>query len=115
MARDRIVILSTHIVSDIESIANEIIMIKDKRVLYKDSLNNICKILEGKVYETEVAFDKVSNFRNKYFSLSERQEGDKMKIRFISEYKSEDFWTSVNPSIEDVFLYVYKDEVIKEE
>ncbi|SCG82135.1 ABC transporter, ATP-binding protein [Proteiniborus sp. DW1] len=115
LARDRIVILSTHIVSDIESIANEIIMIKDKRVLYKDSLNNICKILEGKVYETEVAFDKVSNFRNKYFSLSERQEGDKMKIRFISEYKSEDFWTSVNPSIEDVFLYVYKDEVIKEE
>lgn len=91
LARDRIVILSTHIVSDIESIANEIIMIKDKRVLYKDSLNNICKILEGKVYETEVAFDKVSNFRNKYFSLSERQEGDKMKIRFISEYKSEDF------------------------
>ena len=90
-------------------------MIKDKRVLYKDSLNNICKILEGKVYETEVAFDKVSNFRNKYFSLSERQEGDKMKIRFISEYKSEDFWTPVNPSIEDVFLYVYKDEVIKEE
>lgn len=115
LARDRIVILSTHIVSDIESIANEIIMIKDKRVLYKDSLNNICKILEGKVYETEVAFDKVSNFRNKYFSLSERQEGDKMKIRFISEYKSEDFWTPVNPSIEDVFLYVYKDEVIKEE
>lgn len=115
LARDRIVILSTHIVSDIESIANEIIMIKDKRVLYKDNLYSICKILEGKVYETEVAFDKVSNFRNKYFSLSERQEGDKMKIRFISEYKSEDFWTSVNPSIEDVFLYVYKDEVIKEE
>src|SRR5690606_32326351 len=71
LARDRIVILSTHIVSDIESIANEVIMIKDKRILYKDNLNNICKILEGKVYETEVAFDQVSDFRNKYFSLSE--------------------------------------------
>lgn len=115
LARDRIVILSTHIVSDIESIANEVIMIKDKRILYKDNLNNICKILEGKVYETEVAFDQVSDFRNKYFSLSERQEGNKMKIRFVSEYKSEDVWTSVKPSIEDVFLYVYKDEVIREE
>jgi len=115
LARDRIVILSTHIVSDIESIANEVIMIRDKRVLYKDNLNNICKILEGKVYETEVAFDQVSSFRNKYFSLSERQEDNKMKIRFISESKSEDSWNSVNPSIEDVFLYVYKDEVIKEE
>lgn len=114
LSRKRIVILSTHIVSDIESIANEIIMIKDKKVLYKDSLKNMCKILEGMVYETKVNFDQVSDFRDKYFSLSEKQEDDKMKIRFISEEKLEDSWDSTNPSIEDVFLYVYKDEVIKE-
>lgn len=115
LSRDRIVILSTHIVSDIESIANEIIMIKDKKVLYKDTLKNICKTLEGMVYETEVSFDQVSNFRNKYFSLSEKQEGDRMKIRFVSENRLDDSWNSVSPGIEDVFLYVYKDEVIKEE
>lgn len=115
LSRDRIVILSTHIVSDIESIANEIIMIKDKGILYKDSLQNICKILEGMVYETEIPFDEVSGFRDKYFSLSEKQEGDRMKIRFVSENKFDDSWSPVNPSIEDVFLYVYKDEAIKEE
>ena len=42
------------------------------------------------------------------------KEGDKMKIRFISENKLDDSWESVSPNIEDVFLYVYKDEVIKE-
>jgi len=115
LSRERIVILSTHIVSDIESIANEIIMIKDKKILYKDTLKNICKILEGMVYETKVEFDEVPSFRNKYFSLSEKQEDDKMKVRFISEDKPENSWDSVNPSIEDVFLYVYKDEIIKEE
>jgi ABC-type multidrug transport system ATPase subunit len=115
LSRERIVILSTHIVSDIESIANEIIMIKDKKILYKDTLKNICKILEEMVYETKVEFDEVPSFRNKYFSLSEKQEDDKMKVRFISEDKPENSWDSVNPSIEDVFLYVYKDEIIKEE
>ena len=115
LSRERIVILSTHIVSDIESIANEIIMIKDKKILYKDTLKNICKILEGMVYETKVEFDEVPSFRNKYFSLSEKQEDDKMKVRFISEDRPENSWDSVNPSIEDVFLYVYKDEIIKEE
>lgn len=114
LSRDRIVILSTHIVSDIESIANEIIMIKDKKILYKDKLKNICKILEGMVYETEVEFEEVSHFRKKFFSLSERQEGDNMKIRFISNEKFENSWNSVEPTVEDVFLYVYKDEVIKE-
>lgn len=115
LSRERIVILSTHIVSDIESIANEIIMIKDKEVLYKDTLKNICKILDGMVYETKVDFDEVSDFRGQYFSLSEKQEDDKMKIRFISQEKLDDSWQALNPSIEDVFLYVYKDEVLMEE
>lgn len=114
LSRDRIVILSTHIVSDVESIANEIIMIKDKKVLYKDSIENICKTLEGMVYEIKVDFDKVNDFRNKFFSLTEKQEGNKMKIRFISERKLDDTWDSISPSIEDVFMYVYKDEVIEE-
>src|SRR5690606_4939604 len=92
LSRDRIVILSTHIVSDVESIANEIIMIKDKKVLYKDSIENICKTLEGMVYEIKVDFDKVNDFRNKFFSLTEKQEGNKMKIRFISERKLDDTW-----------------------
>ena len=115
LSRERIVILSTHIVSDIESIANEIIMIKDKKVLYKDTLRNICKILAGMVYETKVDFDEVSDFRKQHFSLSEKQENDKMKIRFISEKKLEDSWNALVPSIEDVFLYVYKDEALMEE
>ncbi len=115
LSRERIVIFSTHIVSDIESIANEMIMIKDKKILYKDSLKNICKILDGMVYETKVDFDQVSDFRKQYFSLSEKQEDDKMKIRFISEKKLEDSWNALVPSIEDVFLYVYKDEALMEE
>ncbi len=115
LSRERIVILSTHIVSDIESIANEIIMIKDRVVLYKDNLKNICKILDGMVYETEIEFDQVLNFRQQYFSLSEKQEDGKMKIRFISESKLDDGWIHVNPSIEDVFLYVYKDEALVKE
>ena len=115
LSRERIVILSTHIVSDIESIANEIIMIKDRVILYKDNLKNICKILDGMVYETEIEFDQVLNFRQQYFSLSEKQEDGKMKIRFISENKLEDSWIHVNPSIEDVFLYVYKDEALVKE
>ena len=115
LSRERIVILSTHIVSDIESIANEIIMIKDKKVLYKDTLRNICKIFDGMVYETKVDFDEVSDFRKQHFSLSEKQENDKMKIRFISEKKLEDSWNALVPSIEDVFLYIYKDEALMEE
>ncbi|KEI04822.1 ABC transporter ATP-binding protein [Clostridium botulinum] len=110
LSRDRIVILSTHIVSDVESIANEIIMIKDNSVVYKDSVRNICGMLKGKVYETYIDFEDIEEFRKKHLSLSERQEEGKMRVRFISNHGEKDTWTSVYPNLEDVFLYVYRDK-----
>jgi len=113
LSRERIVILSTHIVSDVESIANEIVMIKDKEVLYKDSIRNICKIIEGMVYETEVDFHDTSSFRQQYLSLSEKQEEGKMKIRFISKDVPMPTWRSVTPNLEDVYIYIYNDETFE--
>ncbi|MFT5872441.1 MAG: ABC-2 type transport system ATP-binding protein [Clostridium sp.] len=115
LSRDRIVILSTHIVSDIESIANEVIMIKDKEVLYKDSIKNICKIIQGHVYETEIDFDDAQSFRKQYLSLAEKQDDGKLVVRFISEKLTNDNWKAVSANIEDVFLYIYKDETLVKE
>lgn len=114
LARDRIVILSTHIVSDVESIANQIIMIRDKQVLFKDSIQVICQKLHGKVYETEMDFDQVQEFRSYYLSLSERQENGRMIIRFIAEEGSSSNWKQVNPTLEDVFLYEYQDHTLEQ-
>lgn len=115
LSRDRIVILSTHIVSDVESIANEIIMIKDSEILYKDNIENLCSIIKGIVYETEIEFEDAPEFRQKYLSLSEKQEEGKMKIKFISKDIKNDNWKVVNPNLEDLFLYIYSDEVLKDE
>ncbi|TYS62274.1 ABC transporter ATP-binding protein [Bacillus infantis] len=110
LARDRIVILSTHIVSDVESIANEIIMIKDAKVLYKDSIANICRWLDGKVFETEIEFSEAADFRRNFLSLSERQEQGQMNIRFMAEERQSAHWKQVQPVLEDIFLYEYRDE-----
>lgn len=111
LSRDRIIIVSTHIVSDIESISNEVVMIKDKELLYKDKIENISKKIHGKVFETEIKNSAIIEFRKKYISLSEKQENGKIKIRFICEDKYDKSWNLVYPSLEDVFLYEYKDEI----
>ena len=111
LARDRLVIISTHIVSDIESIANEIIMIKNKQLLYKDSVEDICSTLNGNVFETTVDFELLEAFRKKYVLLSEKQEYGKMIVRFIHKGVPEVGWKPVAPQLEDVFLYEYRDEI----
>lgn len=113
LARDRIVIISTHIVSDIEFISNEVIMIKDHKILYKDSIKNICGTIKGKVYETEIEFEAAREFREKHIALSEKQEEGRMQIRFISDGEIEPGWKNVAPNLEDVFLYEYNESTIE--
>ncbi|MFH5910778.1 ATP-binding cassette domain-containing protein [Clostridium perfringens] len=113
LSRDRIVIISTHIFSDIEFISNEVIMIKDHKILYKDSIENICSTLDGMVYETSMTFEESKEFRKKYILLSEKQDGGIMKARFISMGNNDEKWVRVNPNIEDVFLYQYRDEELE--
>lgn len=110
LGQDRIIILSTHIVPDVESIAKEIIMIKDKKVQHRDTISNICNLLKDRVFEFHVTYDEIDDFRKEYYSLSEKQEADKTKVRFISDDHHPD-WQPVAPSLEDVFLHVFQDEV----
>ncbi|WP_440896435.1 ABC transporter ATP-binding protein [Amphibacillus sp. Q70] len=114
LARDRLIIISTHIVSDIESIANEVIMIKNQQILYKESVARICKSLDGHVFETTIPFEQLEAFRKSYMILSEKQEQDDMRIRFIHKGEMEGEWNPVIPNLEDVFLYEYRDEMQRE-
>ena len=104
----------SHIVSDVESIANEIIMIKDQQVLYQDSVSDICKKLDGLIYETEVEYEAAAAFRKKYFSLSEKQESGRMYIRFLTDEQTKPEWRAARPNLEDVFLHTYQDEALQQ-
>ncbi|KOO42705.1 ABC transporter ATP-binding protein [Priestia koreensis] len=110
LARNRTVIISTHIVSDIESIANEIIMIKNQELLYKSPVTDICQTLEGKVFETSLSFDHLPSFRETYLTLQEKQEHGKMLVRFVANKPIDPSWNAVHPQLEDVFLAEYENE-----
>lgn len=107
LSKDRIVILSTHIVSDIESIANQVIMIKDKHLYQMDTVANICGMLEGKVYERPVADDDFTDFEKEHLVLSARQEQEFLQVRYYSE-KPEAEAKPCTPNLEDMFLVSYQ-------
>jgi len=107
LAHDRVVILSTHIVSDLETVAHRVIMLKDHKVSHNKSPSALCNLLDGKVFETEEAqFIKTSGL-----ALAKRQEGSDTLMRFYSEAPPTFPARPVKPNLEDVFLYEYRDEV----
>ena len=109
LSKDRTVILSTHIVSDIESIANHVIMIKEKHLLKNDTVPNICKELEGKVFEKSINESEIQEFEQKRIILSMRQESEKMMVRYYSEEEDNNA-RPCTPNLEDVFLVTYREE-----
>lgn len=106
LAANRIVILSTHIVSDIETIAGQIIMIRDHKLFCCDSPQNICNSLKGKVYEIETGA-----LREGQLLLSERQSENGSKLRIASDTQPENA-VPVAPGLEDAFLYIYRDAAL---
>ncbi|MBD2864318.1 ABC transporter ATP-binding protein [Paenibacillus oceani] len=108
LSKDRIVLLSTHIVSDIETIASRVVMFKNRRLFANDSPASICGTLKGKIYET----DDITRIKPPYLPLTEHQENGKTVIRFASEHDCGDIARSVSPNLEDVFLYIYRDDAV---
>ncbi|KAB8295600.1 ABC transporter ATP-binding protein [Bifidobacterium avesanii] len=105
LAADRIVILSTHIVSDLETIAGKIIMLKNAQVLRCDTPATICGELEGHVWEVPGGMPLGDGRK----LLSEVQYGTETRQRIYSPapLAAADAITPVVPNLEDAFLMIY--------
>lgn len=110
LSKDKTVLISTHIVSDVEFIANHIIMIKDRKIYCNDTVEAICSRLQGKIFETSIDAGSLPEWERQYQIVSQRQEGSSVAIRFISPEGAGGEWKSSQPGLEDVFLYTYQNE-----
>ena len=110
-SKGRVVLYSTHIVSDVENLANRIIMLKDHQLFANATPQELCKMMDGKVFSTMVTEAEYEAFAEKYFVLSVRQERKGKTVRFVANGEETEIdcrWEAVYPNLEDVFLYVYQ-------
>ena len=107
LSEDRLVLLSTHIVSDIEYIANEIWLMKDGEVLHKGSIEELINSMTETVWECLVPKNRVSDFMEKYKISNMKSEINQIMLRIISHEKPVENAMCVEASLEDVFLYYF--------
>lgn len=107
LSKDKIILLSTHIVSDVESIANKIIFLKGGSVFCNGGISEITKILQGKVYEALANDSEYRKLEGLYQILTVRQTGEGTYIRFVCIDGIPFIGTASQANLEDVFLYLY--------
>lgn len=109
LAENKIVILSTHIVSDIESIANKIILLKEGKLIAEKTPAELLTSVSGKLYETICDGKQMKQLMTEYKrgNISQREEG--IVFRIVAEECPCGFVHSkATPDMEDVYLYYFE-------
>jgi len=107
LANDRIIILSSHIVSDIETIADKVAIMKKGSLIVKETQNNIIKLVEGKVFETVVSKDNIPNFKACNNVVSSYRIQNNFRVRYITERPNKNE-QAVEATLEDAYIYLVK-------
>lgn len=105
LADERIVILSSHIVADIEMIADEVVIIKNGLLVQKGFQSEIIDTVKNKVFELEVSKDNLQSFKDKFLVISTIQKREGILVRVISDTVLTHA-ISCEPTLEDAFLYL---------
>lgn len=109
LGRDRIVLLSTHIVSDIENIATTILVMKDGNIIHKGSLEVIIKEVEGKVYECVASDKEAGKLVDVYPIINTRKEKEGVFLRLVADEKPCELARAVDATLEDLYLYYFSE------
>jgi len=107
LSKDRMVMVATHIVSDIEYIANEVLILQNGCLVQKGTIEELCAEVEGKVWQLSLEEKDVSGFVNRFLVANMKREGNKISMRIISDDKPDEMAVYIKPQLEDVFLLVF--------
>lgn len=110
MGNDRIVILSSHIVSDVSSIADKVVVMKEGELLFTGDQDATVEHVQGKVFELFIDRNELDSYKEKYLISSTNRTKGGLRIRIITDEMSPNF-ESVDANLEDAYLWLTKSNV----
>lgn len=107
IATNKIVLIATHVVADIECIAKEVILLKEGILEAKKHPLELVSNLEGKVWECTVGEEKLKKMQNELCISNVAMVNEGFRVRIIDEVEHSD-WDKVMPTLEEVYLYHFQ-------
>ena len=111
MAQDKIIIISTHIVSDIEYISDQVIIMKKGRFILQGTTEELTAEAEGMVWSCRVPVREWAAFENSHTVANSRNLGERVEARVISTERPCADAEQAEPTLEDLYLKCFSDEL----
>lgn len=108
IAINKIVIITTHIVSDIQYISKEILLMNKGKLLLKENPDTIVESMQGKVFEARIQENQLNKVKEKYNISNIIKTNDGLLARIVSEDKPKELnINDVKSTLEDTYLYYF--------
>ena len=107
IGKESIVLLSTHIVSDIEYIANNIMLMKDGELFYAGTAEDLVSSMKEKVWQCNVSRSMIDKYMNEYLVGNIKTTKTGAELRIISIEKPTEDAVAVEKNLEDAFLFYF--------
>lgn len=115
IAEERTVIIATHVVSDVDSIAKEILLLGEGRIRRHGSIQELCSQLSGQVYEARIKSEALEKLEERVVISNIQELPDStIQVRFIA--KDENFWglitegAEVSANLQEVYLSAFSEQ-----
>ena len=106
LAGERIIILSTHIVSDVEATATDIVIINKGCLVQRATPGKLLAPLEGRVWEWIIPEEQLTGLKQTYLVIGTMHRADGIQVRIVSQTAPAAEAQPVAPNLEDVYLYL---------
>ena len=106
----KLVILSTHIVSDVESVATHIAIMSGGSIVASATPEALMRGAEGSVWELVVPSERFDELRRTARVSSAVRKSDGVHVRIVSSDEPGDGATAAEPTLEDAFLYTMREK-----
>lgn len=109
LSKGRIVILSTHIVSDVDFIADEILLMKKGRIIEQGTPWEVTRNIDGKVWECLADPREAARLLASFTVSNLRNAGDQVHLRLLAQTCPCEGAVNAAPGLEDVYLYYFEE------
>lgn len=110
IAEKRIVILSTHIVGDIEATCEDIAVLDEGCLIYQGTVTDLLAMTEGKVYSAQISKHELELLKKDYIVTSMLTLGNNVMARFLAEEKPFASAKLCEAGLEDAYMYLMHTE-----
>lgn len=106
LSGERVILLSTHLIEDVEAVADRVAILHKGRVRYVGDVAGMLEEVRGKVWQVDATSEELPALREKYLETGLMRAGGKLHIRLVSETGEAAGFRPVEPNLEDAYIWL---------